>query len=85
MYFHHHGVAPFHFLFVLVVFLLVVGGAVWLFVSLTRGRFERRPAYRPGNAPTALETLDLRYARGELSRDEYLQARDDLGGRAAPI
>ena len=31
--------------------------------------------------PSAREVLDQAYARGELSRDEYLQKRDDLAGR----
>jgi len=31
--------------------------------------------------PTASELLDQAYARGELSRDEYLKKRDDLAGR----
>ena len=34
-----------------------------------------------GSRP-ALDILDERYARGELSREEYLQARDDLGATA---
>jgi hypothetical protein len=29
----------------------------------------------------ALEQLRLRYARGEVSRTDYLQAATDLGGR----
>ena len=35
------------------------------------------PAYTPPPA-NALDTLDLRYARGELSRDDYLRVRGDL-------
>jgi putative membrane protein len=38
-------------------------------------------------APTqsgALAELDLRYARGEIGRDEYVQRRADLGGIAPP-
>jgi uncharacterized membrane protein len=38
------------------------------------------PDMPPGDR--ALAVLDMRYARGELSRDEYVQARDDLGGAA---
>jgi len=33
----------------------------------------------------ALDELDLRYARGEIGRDEYLQRRADLGGPAVPV
>jgi uncharacterized membrane protein len=34
-------------------------------------------------ATEALAALDARYARGEVPRDEYLQARDDLRGTDA--
>ena len=72
--------APFHLIAFVLFFpflsLLVLAGLVWLIVSLTRGTHAR-----PLSDRTALETLDHRYARGEVSRDEYLQARDDLGGR----
>lgn len=34
-----------------------------------------------GRSPSARELLDQAYARGELSRDEYLKKRDDLAGR----
>jgi hypothetical protein len=39
------------------------------------------PGGPPGLAPggRALAVLDMRYARGELSRKDYLQAREDLG------
>jgi len=32
-----------------------------------------------GRSANALDILDERYARGELSREEYLRARGDLG------
>lgn len=34
--------------------------------------------FGPGRMPDPLELLRLRYARGELSRDEFLQATGDL-------
>jgi putative membrane protein len=37
--------------------------------------------YFGNRSPTARELLDQAYARGELSRDEYLTKRDDLAGR----
>jgi hypothetical protein len=39
------------------------------------------PGGPPGFAPggRALAVLDMRYARGELSRKDYLRAREDLG------
>ena len=34
-----------------------------------------------GRSPSARELLDQAYARGELSRDEYLKKRADIDGR----
>jgi len=34
-----------------------------------------------GRSPSARDLLDQAYARGELSRDEYLQKRNDIDGR----
>jgi hypothetical protein len=33
--------------------------------------------------PQPLDVVRMRYARGELSRDDYLQATRDLGGAPA--
>ena len=40
----------------------------------------REPAWTAdsGRLPTPLETLDARYSRSEISREVYLQMRDDL-------
>ena len=65
---------------------LVVLGAVWLARALTSGSGRnQRTGDETGDggaAGSAREALDLRYARGEIGRDEYLQARRDLGARA---
>ncbi len=54
---------------VLVVTALILG-IVWLVRALTHdGRSDRGGA---------LETLEMRYARGEIDRDDYLQRRDNL-------
>ena len=43
----------------------------------------RRPMHmRRGGPPDPLHHLQMRYAAGEISRDEYLQAQTDLGGPA---
>jgi len=46
---------------------------------IRQNRVEK-PAASQGTTTSrpALAILDERYARGELSREEYLQARDDL-------
>lgn len=40
------------------------------------GPTERQPAQK-----TALQILEEAYARGEISREEFLQKRDDLTGK----
>jgi putative membrane protein len=73
-------------LFALLIVIAVVGAAVllvrmWLAARPTHplGRFGGPPPHNP-----ALAELDLRYARGEVSREEYLQRRADLLGHIAP-
>lgn len=56
-----------------------------LILLVAMGSFASRtaPAYVPPVSPpsSAAEILDARYARGEISREEYLRARADLEGR----
>jgi putative membrane protein len=53
---------------------LVIVGVVWLVRQLSRdGQGRRRPAAR-----TAIEDLELRYARGEVDRETFLAIREDL-------
>lgn len=53
---------------------LVIVGVVWLLRQLGRdGRGRRRIADR-----TAIEELELRYARGEVDRETFLAIREDL-------
>ncbi len=53
--------------------LIAIGGVLgWLIV---RGRHPRTGA-------GARETLDSRYARGEIERDDYLRMRGDLADRS---
>lgn len=61
------------------ILVLMVLAVVWLARSIGSSGDASRGASSPGGAPTsAREALDLRYARGEIGRDEYLQARRDL-------
>ena len=66
----------------MVVPLLVLFLVVILALGASRPR-EPVPRYAPppSSAGTALETLNARYARGEISREEYLRIRADLEGR----
>jgi uncharacterized membrane protein len=86
---HHDGPGPFGLALFALLLLVVVGALVALAVRLF-GYGPRPPAVPTATAPTApagdpaLETLRLRYARGELTRDEFLRAREDLGAKPGP-
>ena len=56
---------------------VLVAVAVWAVVALTRrdGRAERQA----GPAPAARQVLDGRFAAGEISQQEYIEARRLLG------
>jgi uncharacterized membrane protein len=61
--------------FALLVLALLVVGVVWLVRTLA----SPGPG---GTTSTARQELDLRYDRGELTREEYQQRRIDLEGGA---
>lgn len=54
----------------LALLILLVLGIVWLARQLR--------AQRANGSPEALEIVRRDYARGDLTREEYLQRRDDL-------
>jgi uncharacterized membrane protein len=69
-----------HDIFVLIG-LVIVAAAILILV-----RMLRRPAAHP--APrnwAAIHELDLRYAKGEIKRDDYLQRRADLLAPAGEV
>jgi uncharacterized membrane protein len=91
---HHHGGHPLAwvlFALLLVLLLLVIANLAATLQRKRRGAWGRSqgpwqhrwagPAFA-GGAPE--EVLRLRYARGEISRDEFLQASADLAGPGAP-
>ncbi len=55
----------------ILVLTALIAGVVWLVRTLADSR-------RPNGERRATEVLEMRYARGELDRDEYLQLREDL-------
>jgi uncharacterized membrane protein len=63
--------------------LLVIAAIVYLVRAylLSRPRTPQGPA--PFRSP-GLDELDMRYARGEVTRSEYLERRADLTGMAPP-
>ncbi|MGA2283452.1 MAG: hypothetical protein ABSH07_07210 [Candidatus Dormibacteria bacterium] len=73
----------------LILFALLIGSIVWLVVVLSRpGRQVRMSWYGGGYGPRfrhpALDELDIAYARGQLTRDDYLRRRADLTGGWGP-
>ena len=59
-----------------VVLIAIVALVVWLVRSSASAGMHPLSARRsPG-----LEVLEERYARGDISRDEYLQKKKDIGG-----
>jgi uncharacterized membrane protein len=88
--FAHPGHRPLRLL-VFVLFIALIVAVVWLVVRELRRRRAQQPAMAGGleapRAPAsppgyndALEQLRLRYVRGEIERDEYVQKAQDLGG-----
>jgi putative membrane protein len=64
------------FLLLLGLLALLVGLVIWVIV---RGRSGHTGLGRPGTQyESPLDTLHRRYARGEISREEYLAMKQDL-------
>ncbi len=61
----------------LLIWALIIGGLVLLVRALARRGKDPRGTY-PGRASSAQEILDARYAPGEITREQYLQMRQDL-------
>jgi uncharacterized membrane protein len=67
-----------HDIFILIG-LVIIAAAI-----LILARILRRPAIpAPPHNWAAIQELDLRYAKGEIKRDDYLQRRADLLGPSA--
>ena len=65
------GVWMFGGLLVMVGFVLLI---VWAISAVSRGGTSREP-----ERPTALDILRERYARGEITQQEFEQAKKTLG------
>jgi putative membrane protein len=57
---------------------------MFLFFGLMMGMFRRHGGMfdRHYGGSTALATLEERYARGDINRDEYLQKKQDILARS---
>jgi putative membrane protein len=93
--FSHAGHRPLRIV-VLLLFIALIVAVVWLVVREVRRRRNQPVMAGAAPAPTlrtptpagyddALEQLRLRYVRGEIEREEYLQKVQDLGGPPPPV
>lgn len=57
------------------IWLIPLGLLIWIALKSVGFRDDRGSLKRD---PTALEVLNMRYAKGEIDRDEYLQRKADL-------
>jgi uncharacterized membrane protein len=64
--------------------LLLIGVTIWAVLRITaRGLVPAEGPGRPlpgGRRDQALEEVRLRYARGDMTREEFVQRSRDLGG-----
>jgi putative membrane protein len=71
-------------LWMVIFWVLVVGGALWLLNRLFPGAGRGSSGQSPANgtpmngSARALDILKERYARGEITRAEYQEIRKDL-------
>jgi uncharacterized membrane protein len=77
------GVEIFHIIFTVLLFAAIGLLVFWLVNGGRHGRLvhEHAALARP-SADTALEEARMRYARGEMTREDFLQISTDLGGPA---
>ncbi len=80
----HPGWWHFGGLVLMLLFLILVGVAVWALVRSTRqpplaAAAPPALAGQPARQDPALEEVRLRYARGEIPRDEFVRRSRDLG------
>jgi putative membrane protein len=69
-------------LFGLLVFAGIILLAVWAIARLARN--ERQTSNTPsGSSEDAITILQRRYARGEITREEYERIRSDLKGTSS--
>jgi putative membrane protein len=82
--FGHHGWGWFG-LVPLIFWAVLIGVAIWAVLRITSHRVPAVATGRiiaPARPDSALEEVRLRYARGEMSREEFVQRSTDLRATA---
>lgn len=67
----------FGFLFMLIIPILIIGGIVWLVAALARG--GQVPLLLTSQRETPLDILKARYAKGEVTKEQFEEMKRDLG------
>ena len=86
----HWWDGPLHAVLLVLLLGLLIAGVVWLLRRLSPGVAQAAAPAAAGASVAALaadpavSTLRMRYAKGEISRDDYRAAFEDLTGGAAP-
>jgi uncharacterized membrane protein len=85
---HHHYVAG---VLMLVLFAVLIGVIIWAVIRITRTEAGKKAAALTGPPPPpaaledpALAALRMRYAKGEIDRDEFVRTSSDLGVAPPP-
>lgn len=70
---------------VLPIMLVLIVIAAYLFITQDRPSWflQARPSEKVKEATTPSDVLDLRYARGEITRDQYMAMKTDMKGTKA--
>ncbi len=63
-------------LLMIAFWVLVIGGAVWLVVTLARGGQSALTTPSTGQTPSAI--LQTRYAKGEITKEQFDAIKRDL-------
>ena len=79
---HHGGGSTLGWVVFALQLLMLAGLAVLIARAFMRPRFGPRPGR--GGPGDPVEIARHRYARGELTREQYLELVGDLGGAATP-
>ncbi len=72
------GIAGIGMLAMVIFWVLVIGGAIWVVVALARG-LRQAPSLTAASGQSPLDLLNARYARGEITKEQFEQMKRDLG------
>ena len=64
-------------LIMIAFWVLVIGGCIWLVITLARANPGQSASPTPSQAP--LDILKARYAKGEISKEQFDAIKRDLG------